>query len=332
MDSLWKTALCAAGAVFLTGSLAAAQAAEARPGTVNYVEGQVTLDGRAVAAKDAGSADVEAGHVLATGQGKVEMLLTPGVFLRLGDHSSVEMVTPSLTDTRVRLLTGKAMVEADLVLKENHLDVTDHGAQTWIQKNGVYEFTTDPPSVAVYDGKVQVTEGDRTAKLGKGKEVMLPAPNAPLKAQKFDRNQTGALYQWSSARSEYLAQANQSSVQNIVVGSPWWDGMGWYWNPWYDTWAFVPGDGFLFSPFGYGFYSPAYWRFYPPLRFYDRPGHIVINRQPAMRAPFLRSPGARGGIMRGPAMRGPAMRAPAMRAPMMRGRMGGGMRGGGRGR
>ena len=107
------------------GLCLAAYGAVARPGTINYAEGQVSLDGRAVAHGKLGSAEIASGHVLQTARGKAEVLLTPGVFLRLGDESSVRMVSPSLTDTRVELLRGRAMLEVDLLEKENRLRVRD---------------------------------------------------------------------------------------------------------------------------------------------------------------------------------------------------------------
>jgi hypothetical protein len=109
--------------------------------------------------------------------------------------------------------------------------------------------------------------------VGKGKELAL-VPGATPKTQGFDRKLGDQLYQWSSVRSQYVAEANQSSVQYIVAGGyPWgWYGLGWYWNPWFSSWAFVPGYGYYGSPFGFGFYSPAYFRAYPPASYYVRPG------------------------------------------------------------
>jgi len=304
-----KTNLQTIGVLCLAGALTTvAQGATARPGTVNYTEGQVTIDGSVLTAKSLGSAEVEPGQVLRTEQGKAEMLLTPGVFLRLGGHAAVRMVSPSLTDTRVELLQGEAMLEADEVLAGNHLVVADGGIDTLIQKNGLYRFTTDPAQLAVYDGKAQVFAEDRTAEVGRGKTVTLMA-QAAMKPQSFDRQRTDDLYQWSSVRSQYTSEANMSSVQTIVAGYPYpWGGygMGWYWNPWFSSWAFIPGNGFYASPFGLGlgFYSPAYWRAYPPVNYYVRPGLVAAVAPRAV--------------------------APAVRAPMMmRAPMGGAVRGGG---
>ena len=41
------------------------------------------------------------------------MLLTPGVYFRLGDNSEVRMVSPGLADTRVELVKGSALLEVD---------------------------------------------------------------------------------------------------------------------------------------------------------------------------------------------------------------------------
>src|SRR2546430_2352112 len=68
------------------------------PGTVNYVEGQVSLNGQNLSVKSPGSTLLEAGKVLETGKGRVELLLTPGVFFRAGDkiHQASATVPPFL--------------------------------------------------------------------------------------------------------------------------------------------------------------------------------------------------------------------------------------------
>jgi hypothetical protein len=249
----------------------ASYAAIARPGTINYTEGNVTLNGAAVATKSLGSAELAPGQLLETGAGKAEMLLTPGVFLRLGDQSAVRMVSPSLTDTRVELVRGRALLEVDLLEKENQLDIQDHGVDVRIQKKGIYGFNADQPLLAVYDGKATAQLDDRAVEVDKGKDLPLQR-SSTVKPQKFDRNQTDDLSNWSKLRSEYVAQANAASVQTVVLDNPsWWAGTGWYWNPWYSTWAFIPGSGFYGNPWGFGFYSPSYWFYNPPVYYFPRP-------------------------------------------------------------
>jgi len=125
---------------------------------------------------------------------------------------------------------------------------------------------------AVYDGKVEAQVDDRAVEVGKGKQLPLE-PAAERKPTKFNRDETDDLMAWSKLRSEYLAEANASSVRTVVVSNPsWWTGTGWYWNPWYGTWAFVPANGFYDNPWGFGFYSPRYFFYNPPVYYYPRPG------------------------------------------------------------
>ncbi|MBV8807880.1 MAG: hypothetical protein JO033_04325 [Acidobacteriaceae bacterium] len=37
-----------------------------------------------------------------------------------------------------------------------------------------------------------------------------------------------------------------------------WYGPGWYWDPFWSGYAFLPASGFVYSPFGWGFYSPGF--------------------------------------------------------------------------
>ncbi len=236
----------------------------AHPGMLNYVEGQANIDGRPVTNQSVGSADVQQGQVIETGQGKAEILLTPGVFLRLGTNSAVRMVNGGLADTRVELLRGEALVEATDLLKSNHIQIVDHGVTTVLDKNGLYSFKSEQPQVAVYDGKATVNEGDSHQDVGKGKEAEL----AGLHVTKFDTKHGDDLYQWSDLRSEYLSEASVSSARTYLVGGPGWYGGGWYWNPWYGYYSFLPGDGFLYSPFGWGFYGPrTVFYYHGPARF-----------------------------------------------------------------
>jgi hypothetical protein len=292
MLNTWKGIARVAAPLLAAGMMYSAQARIARPGTINYAEGQVVLDGNTIGAKQVGSAEIVPGHVLETQNGKAEVLLTPGVFLRLDDHSAVRMISPSLTDTRVELLQGRAMVEAAQVRDENHINILDRGADARIEKHGLYEFRADQPLVAVYDGKVEVRQDDRTVEFGKGKELLIGQD----KPHKFDRNSAESkdeLYAWSKLRSEYEAEANAATAQTFVVGGPGWYGSGWYWNPYFSSWAFLPGDGFFASPFGWSFYSPAYYSYYAPYRVYGyrpyyggaRPIYRGTGRVPAMRAP-----------------------------------------------
>jgi hypothetical protein len=257
------------GVVMAAGLAVPAQAAGiAVPGSVNYVEGQVSLNGTSLNSKSVGSTEVGANQLLETGHGKAEILLTPGVFLRVGDNSAIRMVSPELTNTQVEIAKGRAVLEVTQLLKNNQLVVRDDGAVTTIEKNGIYAFNADPPQVRVFDGKATVTvvDNDTSVELKKGKEVSL---NGSLNAEKFDRKaaeKQDPLYQWSSVRAQYLEQASLDASRTVVINQGWY-GAGWYWDPYWSSYSFLPGAGFIYSPFGFnyyspfGFYGPGYYRY-----------------------------------------------------------------------
>jgi hypothetical protein len=231
---------------------------------VNYVEGQVSVNGQPLNSRQDGNIQLRPNESLTTGNGKVEILLSPGVFLRAGDNSEIRMVSPGLADLTVEVVHGSVMVEVDQKLKDARVDVLEHGATASILKEGLYRFDSDQGRVETIDGKMRVVENGKAKDVGKGKEVVLNGE--PLKTVGFDRKAEDDLYRWSSVRSGYLAEANQSTAQYIYGGyGPYW-GKGWYWNPYFAAWSWLPGDGYFYNPFGYPFFSPAYV-VYAPYRF-----------------------------------------------------------------
>jgi hypothetical protein len=120
---------------------------------------------------------------------------------------------------------------------------------------------------------------------------------------KFDKKTSeDELYKWSKVRSEYLAEANAASAPVYVATDSGWYGPGWYWNPWYSAYTFIPGSGILYSPFGWGFASP--WAFYSPFYggFYG-PGYwrapVIVGRRPVVgRGPAAGVGRGSGGVFR----------------------------------
>ena len=153
----------------------------AHPGILNYVEGQARIDGQTVTPKSIGTAEVEPGQVLETGKGKAEILLTPGVFLRLGDNSAARLDADGLTHTSVELLQGEALVEADDLHTQNNIQVTEKNATTTLDKNGIYEFKADPGQVSVYDGKATVSEADKHVGPEEGQRDFAGSRSAPAR-------------------------------------------------------------------------------------------------------------------------------------------------------
>jgi FecR protein len=237
----------------------------ARPGTLNYVEGQASIDGRQVSSQSVGTAEVEAGQYLATADGKAEILLTPGVFLRLDKDSSVKMVSPDLTHTEVLLDRGRASVEADQLYPQNTILIDQKGGQTQLLKNGFYEFNADDNTVRTFDGKAAVYRGDDLQSKVKPIDVkggrQLALNGEMVKPTGFDKNHSeDDLYNWSSLRSDYLGEANVDLAAQYASYGPGFGGFypGWYWDADMYAYDWLPGGGPFWSPFGFGFYSPYY--------------------------------------------------------------------------
>lgn len=233
----------------------------ARPGMINYVEGQATMDGQELHDNSVGSAELQKGQVLNTQTGRVEVLLTPGVFLRVDDNSEIKMISPDLADTEVALDKGRAMVEVTDISKDNDIRIDLDGTSTKLLKRGLYDFDAPQNQVRVFDGKAEVYEdGHKKATVDGDHEVTLNT-GGKLKAKHFDTKEyADSFYRWSGLRSGYLAEADVDTAQLYVNGGAGWVGPGWYWDPWFSAYTFIPGNGIFYSPFGWGFYSPfAIW-------------------------------------------------------------------------
>jgi hypothetical protein len=241
----------------------------ALPGTLNYVEGEASIGSNSLDSKSIGSAELQAGQSLTTGKGKAEVLLTPGVFLRVGNNSSVKMISPSITDTEIDLEKGHAMIEVAEIHPENDIRIDEDGSTTRLLKTGLYDFNLNQQELRVFDGKAFVENGHKPVTLKGGREISLVS-SGRLHVQKFDKKayEDGDLYRWSSLRSAYLAEANVDAASLYAQngGGAWGSGfMGadWYWDPYFSAFTFIPGDGIFYSPFGWGFYSP-WWVYEAP--------------------------------------------------------------------
>jgi hypothetical protein len=242
-----------------------AKANAARPRSLNYVEGQASIEGQSLGPEAIGKTELKPGESLETVVGKAELLLTPGVFFRLDDASSVTMISPSLTDTELRLDKGEATVEVAELHPENNVVIAEDGAKVRLTKTGFYEFDADRYTVRVYQGQANVQVNGQDIKVEKEHQLVFNAGGS-MQPEKFDKEQVqDNLYRWSSLRSSYLAEANVDRAQDYQVGN--WYGAGWDWNPYYGAYTLMPGDGIFYSPFGWGFYSPFDVGFAPFLFF-----------------------------------------------------------------
>ena len=280
-------------AVFAVGSAHAQYMISAHSGVVQYVEGTAYLNENQVEPRAGEFPNIKENQVFRTTEGMAEVLLTPGVFLRMGENSSIKMVSNKLTDTRVEILSGSAMVECDDLAKDNAVTLLAKGNEMQLVKHGLFRVDADQGLFKVYDGEAIAKNESGQVTLHKGKQTLL---TGALMAENFDPKADDDLYRWSDRRSGYLAKANVSSANNIISGGSGYGGSGyaglgyaglgyaglgygglgyggfpgsclggslgfgafspWQFNPMFGMYTYVPCNGAMFSPFGYGFYSP----------------------------------------------------------------------------
>jgi hypothetical protein len=263
------------------------------PGTINYVEGQAMLNGQPLGTNAGGYTVVQPNQAVDTQTGYVEVLLTPGAFLRIGPNSEVVAQSLGLANIQLQVVRGSAMIEATDLVKDTVMQVNMNSATTQIEKRGLYEFDANQQAVKVLDGQAKVLVGSQVKSIGKDHEILL-TDNPKLKSQDFDKKVAEAdpLYVWSSARSQAEAQANVKLASNIAVYGGWY-GPGWYWDPFWAGYAYLPGTGFLYSPFGWGFYSPGFvyaapfYRGYYGRAYYGHVGGFAAVRGPAVHSAFV---------------------------------------------
>lgn len=260
-----------AATVILSGSAFAQNVVSAKAGLVHYAEGDVLVAGKPVEKKIALFTTMKPGEVLATSEGRAEVLLGPGSFLRLGENTQVKLVNNELSDVRVQLLQGSVILESAETEKDNKTTILFKDTAFSPRKDGVYSLDAAPDlKVRVWQGEGALTAGSgQPTALKSGKQVEI-ADGAPV-VTKFDKDDTDVLYRWAKRRSGSVALANVSAARNTNNWSSMNYSNGWYWNPYLNMFTFIPSRGIWNSPFGSMFYSPD-----TVLTLY-RPAHIYYG-------------------------------------------------------
>lgn len=292
--SLGVAGVLAAGSV-LSQPIFGQSVISTHSGVVQYVEGRAYIADKSVDLKFGQFPDVKENQEFRTADGRAEILLTPGVFLRMGENSSIRMISTQLSDTRVEVLSGSAMIESADMPKDNAVRLVYKNDSIDLQKQGLYRLDTNPARFAVYEGQAVVTDSSGQLTLHGGKSTNL---GAVLQAESFDRKpeDQDALYRWSDRRASYVAQANVASASAVSGNSSGYgysglgygglgygyDALGygpygalglgygfggfgynplflggWMFNPMFGMYTYLPYSGFGYSPFGYMYYSPT---------------------------------------------------------------------------
>ena len=254
----------------------------AKAGGVNEIVGDVTVErsGGRVGRLFKGD-EVQVGERVSTGaDGKAEVLMNPGSYVRLGANSSFEFESTDLDDVRIKMYSGSAMLEV-FGAEDFDVSLAAGGSKFKMLETGIYRVDVaadGSASVSVVKGKVRTSDAS-VKPVGKGKKAEF-AGNQYLVA-KFDRDEKDELAVWSQERAKSLSRLSASlkrdTLRDPLISSFW----GGRWNLYstFGVWVYNPfARSHCFLPFGYGWYSPYGYGFGRTIWNFGLP--TVIYRQP----------------------------------------------------
>ena len=255
----------------------------AKAGGINAITGGANVSSRGesgwqqlMVTDDLNSGD----HVRTDSDGRVEVLLNPGAYLRLGGNSEIELVDNSLANLEVRLLRGTAIVEATGADGlELNIGISTPHTRLAIVRQGLYRLNVIPEDLTeLIVRKGSVILSDTHTKVKGGNKVIFNATNVSVaKLSEADKKKDDVEV-WSKDRAKALAQANQKLTNRIITTAfssfrdPFRDtffpfdsrALGlWFFNPRFGCYTFLPFYLGLGSPYG-SIYSSALYLPYVP--------------------------------------------------------------------
>ena len=253
----------------------------AKAGGINAITGQASVHSRGetdwqqLLITD----DLDAGDRVRTAyDGRVEILLNPGSYLRLGGDSEVELSNNSLENLEVRLLRGTAIVEAagadDIDL---NINISTPHTKLAIVRQGLYRLNVVPENATeLIVRKGRVILSDSHTKVKGGNKVVFNATNVSVaKLTKEEKKVNEDVDAWSKDRARMLAKAN-SRINNRMLTSAFatfndWDPFSrrlgfWFYNSNSRCYTFLPFYYGLGSPYGSSYNTSIYYptAYYPP--------------------------------------------------------------------
>jgi ferric-dicitrate binding protein FerR (iron transport regulator) len=195
--------------------------------------------------------------------GRVEVLLNPGSYLRVGGNSEVEMSNNSLENLELRLIKGTAIVEATGVDDlELNINISTPHTKIAIVRHGLYRVSVvpgDTTELVVRKGRVVLN--DNQTKVKGGNKVVFSQTNTSVaKLTKEDKKTEEEIDAWSKERAETLARANRRTTHRMLAtafsmnNDPF---RSWRWSRGYGLWFFNAHAGcYTFIPWYYGWRSP----------------------------------------------------------------------------
>ncbi len=262
----------------------------AKAGQINFVSGSVTVlrHGAPTSVwKTLTTEDrLEAGDRVKTGSnGRVELLLNPGSFARVGERAEFELVGSSAVRPQLKVVTGNIAVEASIDDEQRIEIATPHTSVT-LAKSGLYRVNAAANATEVLVRKGRALVGGSAVLVKGGQTITIGGTGANTEVAKFDKKNKDELDLWSRERASTLLASNRKlagsrNLSRVLASfSPYDDifrygrlGL-WVYNPTLRCYGFLPFYSNLTSPYGFGYYSPFVYSYYPYSG--GRPGGNVI--------------------------------------------------------
>ena len=250
----------------------------AKAGGINAITGQADVHarGQSVWQQLSITDDLDAGdRVRTANDGRVEILLNPGSYLRVGGDSEVELLNNTLENLEVRLLRGTAIVEAtgadDLEL---NINISTPHTKLAIVRHGLYRLNVvpgDATELIVRKGRVILS--DSHTKVKGGNKVVFSATNVSVaKLTKEEKKSKEGIDTWSKERGETLAKANRRINDRMLTSAfasyrdwdPFSRSFGlWFYNSRVGCYTFLPFYYGWGSPYGSSYTTSIYSPYYP---------------------------------------------------------------------
>lgn len=247
----------------------------AKAGGINAITGQASVtskgqtDWQALMVTD----NLNSGDRVRTAfDGRVEILLNPGSFLRMASNSEVELSNNSLSSLEVLLIKGTAIVEATgLDGVELNINISTPHTKIAIVREGLYRLSVvpgDTTELVVRKGRVILS--DSHTKVKGGNKVVFSQTNVSVaKMTKEEKKRQEEIDEWSKERAETVARANRRITNSMLAAAftardPLNDrffgrGFGlWFYNSHYGCYTFLPWYYGWRSPYGTQYSTPIY--------------------------------------------------------------------------
>ena len=176
-------------------------------GIVHFFEGAVYVGDQPLESHPGKFSSVPQGGELRTAQGRAEVLLTPGVFIRVGERSAIRMVANQLSDTRVELLAGSAVVDSIEPASGTSVTLLYRNWSVHFLEQGIYRIDSDPARLWVFQGKAEVSAGNKGDALLVSQGMDLPFAQVLVPDRPIDHPHD-ALSIWAEGRRQSISADN----------------------------------------------------------------------------------------------------------------------------